>query len=76
MDDQKLLTVTTMGFCAMRGIIMSEYKGYAYEENEQIAYMMDLILYIYGIQGIEEAKPMLREATYNLIIYILQTKLL
>ena len=85
MDDQKLLTVTTMGFCAMRGIIMSEYKGYAYEENEQIAYMLDLILYIYGIRGkdadalyarIEEAKPMLREATYNLIIYILQTKLL
>ena len=64
---------------------MSEYKGYAYEENQQIAYMMDLILYIYGIQGkdaealyarIEKAKPQLREATYNLIIYILQTKLL
>ncbi|MBO4626556.1 MAG: TetR/AcrR family transcriptional regulator [Lachnospiraceae bacterium] len=85
MDEQTLVTITTMGFCAMRGIIMSEYKGYAYEENQQIAYMMDLILYIYGIQGkdaealyarIEKAKPQLREATYNLIIYILQTKLL
>ena len=83
-DDQKLTMITTMGFCAFRGIIMSEYKGYAYDENTQIAYMMELILHIYEISGkdaealvarIERCKPQLREATYNLIIHILQTKL-
>jgi len=82
--EKELLWKSVMGFCAVRGIIMGEFMGFGYDEEEQMKRMLDQLLYIYGIGGkdaeklmkrVERCKPALREATYNLIIYILQTKL-
>ena len=84
-EDGVLMAKSAMNFNILRSIIVGERSGYGFgNEQQQIAVLTDILLASIGIDGknadkirkqIEKQAPAFRDATYNLIIRILQNGL-
>lgn len=81
-SDEVLMAKSAMNFNILRSIIVGERNGYGFgDEKKQIMTLADTIMASTGIDGknaakvraqIEKQMPAFRDATYNLIIRILQ----
>ena len=83
-SEQMLMIRSVMAFGIIRSILIGEHRGFGYAEQGQMDAMLQMICHAFDINDkdakklfdrVEAAKPAIREATYNMIIYMLQTKL-
>ncbi|MBQ6661487.1 MAG: TetR/AcrR family transcriptional regulator [Lachnospiraceae bacterium] len=84
-SDEVLMSKSAMNFNILRSIISGEMLGYTFgDEKTQLATLLDTIMASCGVSGknaekvrnrVEEKYPLFREATFNMIIRILQTNL-
>ena len=84
LTDTQLTWISAMNVHILRASIMADQQGYAEEELPQLMLMIGMILDSCGITGkdaeeiknrLTKSQPKFREATYNLIIHILQSRL-
>lgn len=83
--DNDLLFRSMMCLKNFHAIIIRERKGFGYDEDRQLKDMMNMLLDACGIAGkdadairtrVEKERETLRDTTYNVIINILQTRLI
>ncbi len=84
LTDTQLTWISAMNVHILRASIMADQQGYAEEEIPQMMLMIGMILDSCGITGkdaeeikkrLTKSQPKFRDATYNLIIHILQSRL-